>query len=303
VYPCGASAPPLASNVNYVAKEARPNLVIARLSSSGRACIYSMVQTDVAVDLMGWFVAGAGDRAVAASPVRVLDTRTSARVSASQTIAVDVTAPGLAPANAQGAILNLTATDARSPGFVTVWPAAADGTCSEASRPGTSNVNVAGSDPVANLVMVGLGGGRVCLFVFSDTNVVLDLDGWFVDGKGTLRAQLPQRVLDTRDGTGGTSGEVAADTAVAVDVGASAGGAALNITAVLPRAKGFLTAWPARSDGTCAAGDRPLASNLNYAAGQVVANLAVTAANAAGRICVYSQARTHIVADLAATVA
>ena len=55
VYPCGSTAPPLASNVNYVAKEARPNLVVARLSSGGRACIYSMVQTDVAVDLMGWF--------------------------------------------------------------------------------------------------------------------------------------------------------------------------------------------------------------------------------------------------------
>ncbi len=302
VYPCAASAPPLASNVNYVAREARPNLVIARLSSNGRACIYSMVQTDVAVDLMGWFAAGTGDRAVAAPPVRVLDTRSSGRVGASQTIAVDVTGPGLAPTDAHGAILNLTATDARAAGFVTVWPATADGTCNDASRPGTSNVNVAGSDPVANLVMVGLEHGRVCLYSFSDTNVVVDLDGWFVDGKGALRAQLPQRVLDTRDGTGGTSGEVAADTAVAIDLGAGAGGAAVNITAVLPRAKGFLTAWPARSDGTCAAADRPLASNLNYGVGQVVANLAVTAANAAGRMCVYSQARTHIVADLAAIV-
>ena len=39
--------------------------------------MYSMVQTDVAVDLMGWFAAGTGDRAVAASPVRVVDTRPS----------------------------------------------------------------------------------------------------------------------------------------------------------------------------------------------------------------------------------
>jgi hypothetical protein len=69
---------------------------------------------------------------------------------------------------------------------------------------------------------------------------------------------------------------------------------------VLPRAKGFLTVWPARADGTCAAADRPLASNLNYGAGQVVANLAVAATNATGRMCVYTLARTHIVADLAA---
>jgi hypothetical protein len=163
-------------------------------------------------------------------------------------------------------------------------------------------VNVAGADPVANLVMVRVGGGRVCIYAFSDTNVIVDLDGWFVAGEGSVHAQTPERVLDTRDGTGGPTGEVAADTAVAVDLGPGAGGAAVNVTAVLPRAKGFLTVWPARADGTCAAADRPLASNLNYEAGQVVANLAVAATNAAGRLCVYTLARTHIVADLAGLV-
>jgi hypothetical protein len=211
-----------------------------------------------------------------------------------------MTGTGLAPAKARGVIVNLTATEARGPGFVTVWPAADDGTCDPAARPDTSNVNVTGADPVANLVMVRLGGGRVCVYGFSDVNVVLDLDGWFVDGTGTLKAQTPRRVLDTRDGTGGPAGEVPAGGAAAVELGAGTSGAAVNITAVLPRAKGFLTVWPARDDGTCAATDRPLASNLNYAAGQVLANLAVTAANASGRICVYSFAATHIVVDLSA---
>jgi hypothetical protein len=249
---------------------------------------------------MGWFAAGSGDRAVAASPVRVLDTRSTGRVTAGQTIAVAVTGAGMAPADARGVVVNLTATDARAPGFVTMWPAAANGSCDAAARPDTSNVNVTGADAVANLVMVRVGGGRVCLYALSDTNVVVDLDGWFVDGKPTTRAQTPRRVLDTRDGTGAAAGEVPADTAVPVDLGAATTGAAVNITAVLPRAKGFLTVWPASADGTCAAATKPLASNLNYTAGQVVANLAVTAANAAGRICVYSLARTHIVADLAA---
>ena len=301
VYPCGSAAPPLASNVNYGAREARPNLVVARLSSGGRACLYSMVQTDVAVDLMGWFAPGTGDRAVAASPVRVVDTRSSGRVSAGHALAVDVTGARLAPAGARGVILNLTATDARAPGYVTVWPASAAGACDPATRPDTSNVNVAGADAVANLVMVGVGAGRVCVFAFSDTNVVVDLDGWFVDGDGTLRAQTPRRVLDTRDGTGGVAGEVGAGTAVAVDLGTATKGAAVNVTAVLPRAKGFLTVWPAHDDGTCAAADRPLASNLNYVAGQVVANLAIAATGPGGRLCVYSLAATHVVVDLAAT--
>src|SRR4029077_16341752 len=170
------------------------------------------------------------------------------------------------------------------------------------ARPDTSNVNVAGADPVANLVMVRVGGGRVGTYAFRDPNVIVDREGWFVAGQGSLHAQSPERVLDTRDGTGGTTGEVPADTAVGVDLGPDAGGAALNVTAVLPQAKGFLTVWPARADGTCAAADRPLASNLNYGAGQGVANLAVAAANASGRVCVYTLARTHLVADLAAVM-
>ncbi len=300
VYPCGSATPPLASNVNYVAGEARPNLVVARLSTSGRACIYTMVQTDVVVDLMGWFQAGSGDEAVAARPARVVDTRATARLAAGHVLGVGVTGAGLAPADATGAILNVTATDASAPGFVTVWPAAVDGTCEPASRPETSNVNVADAEPVANLVMVRLGGGRVCVYAFSDTNIVIDLDGWFLAGKGTLAAQTPRRLLDTRDGTGGLAGEVAADSAVSVDLGAGVAGAALNVAVVLPRAKGFLTVWPARDDGTCAAADRPLASNVNFRPGQVVANLTVTGASANGRVCIYTFARTHIVADLLA---
>ena len=60
--------PPLASNVDYVAHEARPNLVVARLSPGGRVCIYSMVQTDVDRRPDGLVQARGGDAAVAARP-------------------------------------------------------------------------------------------------------------------------------------------------------------------------------------------------------------------------------------------
>jgi hypothetical protein len=106
-------------------------------------------------------------------------------------------------------------------------------------------------------------------------------------------------VLDTRNG----SGAVPAGGTVPVVVGAGATGAVLTVTAVQPDDRGFLTVWPAAADGSCQAAARPLASNLNYAAGQVVANLAVTSVGGAGRVCVYSFAATHVVADLAATIA
>ncbi len=235
-------------------------------------------------------------------PSRVLDTRTTSRLAAGKVVTLGVTGAGAAPATASGAILNVTAVDARAAGFVTVWPAADDGTCDPAARPATSNVNVATADAVANLVMVRLGAGRVCIYAFSDTNVVVDLDGWFAPGAGTVRALTPVRVLDTRTGTGGVPGAVPADGAVVVDLGAGAAGAVLNVTAVLPAGRGYLTVWPAATDGSCPVAARPLASSLDFTAGQVVANLAVTATTG-GKVCIYTQSRTHIVADLAATMA
>jgi hypothetical protein len=296
VFPCGSAGPPLASNVDYGAADVQPSLAVARLGPGGRACIYSMVQTDVVVDLMGWFDSAAGAVPVPQSPVRLIDTRTTGRVGGGT--AIGFTA---APAGTPGVILNVTGVDARAPGFLTVWPAAADGACDSATRPGTSNVNVAGSEPVANAVMVRTGGqGRVCVYSFSDADVVVDLDGTFAAaGSTTLRAATPQRVLDTRNGIG----VVPAGGTVALVVGGGASGAVLTVTAVQPDDRGFLTVWPAAPDGSCRAGARPLASNLNYGAGQVVANLAVTSVGGAGRVCVYSFAATHVVADLAATIA
>jgi len=299
VFPCGAAAP-LASNVDYAAADVRPTLAVARLGPGGRACIYSMVQTDVVVDLIGWFDATGGAAAVAQAPVRLIDTRTTGRVTGGTAFGF-----AAAPAGTPGVILDVTGVDARAPGYLTVWPAAADGSCDAAARPATSNVNVDGSDPVANAVIVRTGGrGRVCVYSLTDIDVVIDLDGTLAAaGTGTLHATTPQRVLDTRNGTGGVTGTVAAGGVVAVTIGTGAVGAVLTVTAVQPDDRGFLTVWPAAADGSCQAVARPLASNLNYSPGQVVANLAVTSVGGAGRVCIYSLAATHVVADLTATIA
>jgi hypothetical protein len=244
---------------------------------------------------MGWFDAAATARPVAQSPVRLLDTRTSGRVAGGTAIGF-----AAAPAGTPGVILNVTGVDATAPGFLTVWPAGADGSCDPAARPATSNVNVTGREPVANAVMVRTGGqGRVCVFSFSDAHVVVDLDGTFaVAASSTLQAATPRRVLDTRNG----AGVVPAGGTVPIVVGGGATGAVLTVTAVQPDDRGFLTVWPAAPDGSCQATARPLASNLNYSTGQVVANLAVTSVGGAGRVCVYTLAAAHVVADLAATI-
>ena len=59
---------------------------------------------------------------------------------------------------------------------------------------------------------------------------------------------------------------------------------------VVPSGPGYLTVYP------CAAG-LPLASNLNFAAGQTVANSATVPVGTDGRICVMTTVATHLVVD------
>jgi hypothetical protein len=85
--------------------------------------------------------------------------------------------------------------------------------------------------------------------------------------------------------------------AIDLDVAGTAGipsgatGVLLNVTAASATAGGYVTVYPC---GT----DRPLASNLNVAAGQTVAN-AVVVPLGGGQACFYSSAPLHLVADIA----
>lgn len=82
----------------------------------------------------------------------------------------------------------------------------------------------------------------------------------------------PVRVLDTRDGTGGVAvGRATASQPVIAGVGSVVTGpwaVAVNITVIDPSADGYLTAYAAGANV-------PATSNVNFVAGQTVANLAV----------------------------
>jgi hypothetical protein len=60
---------------------------------------------------------------------------------------------------------------------------------------------------------------------------------------------------------------------------------------VAPNAAGYLTVYP------CGV-TRPLASNVNYVAGQVVPNAVLVKVGTAGKVCIFSLAATDIVVDV-----
>jgi hypothetical protein len=302
VWPCGVERP-LASNLNYVAGDVVPNGVLAPIGSNGKVCIYSLVDTDLVVDVAGWFE---GDAFVGATPLRLRDTRETSRVTSAQELVLQVadidanTADGSAtrvPADVGAVALNVTVVSPHSAGFVTVYPCGA--------RPLASNVNYVAGQVVPNGVIAPVSAdGEVCIYSLAPTDIVVDLAGWFPGNAFT--AATPQRLVDTRNGTGGLQGRLTPASQLNVPVHGqtlsvsgnsaqvplSATAAALNVTVVNPEGAGFATVWP------CSA-DRPLASNLNFVAGQVVANNVIAPIGDQGSVCFYTSTPSDIIVDIA----
>ncbi|MGB0114075.1 MAG: hypothetical protein WBP59_12700, partial [Ilumatobacteraceae bacterium] len=151
--------------------------------------------------------------------------------------------------------------------------------------------------------------GRLCLYSYASSDVVVDIVGWFTAGPTTVTSAfvpaVPRRLVDTRNGTGAPKAKVTPSTpleiavtgtqltvdGVAVSVPASAEAIAMNLTVVGPSTSGYATVWPC---GT----SRPTTSSLNYAAGATVGNNVVAPIGANGKVCLYTYANANFVVDV-----
>lgn len=185
VHPCGTPVPPT-SNVNYLTGENRANQAMVGLGD-GAVCVFIVTAAHVVVDLAGWF--GPGDSGVPLDLVtgsRLVDTRNGTGTSVGpftpgETRAFDPDVAGTAPDGAHVVVLNVVATQAAAPGYLTVYP------CSQ-GLPATSSVNYAPGNESTNLVTVPIdANGKICVFSFERTHVVIDLFGAF-GAPGALRA-------------------------------------------------------------------------------------------------------------------
>ena len=111
---------------------------------------------------------------------------------------------------------------------------------------------------------------------------------------GAYTALTPARVMDTRSSGGPLGPETKRNLTVAggsTGVPANATAVVMNVTATDTNAPGFLSIYP--SAGV------PVASNLNWAAGQTVPNLVEVQVGAGGAVTFYNSAgSTDVVADL-----
>ncbi|HKA02775.1 MAG TPA: hypothetical protein VKD67_00555, partial [Acidimicrobiales bacterium] len=113
-------------------------------------------------------------------PQRFLDTRPgsdNSTMSDGQTVVTQITGRSGIPGDAVGVVANVTATNTRVPGFLTVFPGALP-------QPLTSSLNFDGGEPgVPNLVMSKLSSqGSIGIYNFSPggtTDAIVDVVGWY----------------------------------------------------------------------------------------------------------------------------
>jgi hypothetical protein len=239
-------------------------------------------------------------------PARILDSRAGAGNQGPYSTpwgpgtvrTVPVAGHGGIPADAQAVVLNVTVADTTAPSFLTVWP-------SGGTQPLASNLNWTAGQVVPNAVTVPLGhdGNLSVANAFGSTDVVIDVAGYYDASPGDGFTSLsPVRILDSRPGAGnqgpfdtpwgpGTTRTV--PVAGHGGIPASADAVVLNVTVADTTAPSFLTVWP--SGGT-----QPLASNLNWTAGQVVPNAVTVPLGHDGNLSVANAfGSTDVVIDVA----
>ena len=301
VYPCGT--PPTASNLNFIAGQTVANAVIAPLSANGEICFASNAPTDVLADVNGWFRGGLGFSAV--TPLRVFDTRPDSAQGAVPVdqhpyggpleLKVKVAGVGGVPLTNVGAVsLNVTAVGPAGAGFITVYPCG--------TRPNASNLNFVAGQTVPNAVIAPVSAnGEICLFSSVNTHLLADVNGWFAVGS-SFNALTPVRIVDTRPtedqgAVSVTKQKYGPSTLLKFTIRGTGGvpasgvsAVALNVTVVDPDTAGYVTAFPC--------GDRPLASNVNFVAGQTVPNAVVVPVSDTGEVCIFSNTPAHILIDV-----
>ena len=310
VYPCGAEQP-TASNLNYTTAPGGstiPNAVVAKLGDNGTVCLFASQSLHLVVDVNGMFPAGTTFQPI--NPARLRDTRDGFTTvdgdqqgggpiiagPAGAVTSVKVVNRAGIPATAVAVALNVTVTEPEAAGFATVFP------CNE-TRPTASNLNYTPGQTIPNLVIAKVGSnGSVCIFTQSTAHFVVDVDGYFAAGT-TYTAQNPARFLDTRVGfatidgqsAGGDVRPAGAVTVVQVtgrnNIPAGATSVVVNVTVTEPTGDGYVTVYPCGIEP-------PLASNLNFVAGQTIPNMVISKLAADGTICLYNSQPTQLIADV-----
>ncbi len=305
VWPAGTSQPKVAT-LNSLDGRTKSNAAIVPAGVGGAISIFASMNpafsTDVVLDINGYFVQAAGKNGLAFFPVmpcRVLDTRDPSGPLGGPFLSGKLvrTFPILQSncnlsASAQAYSLNFTAVPRGPLSYMTAWPHGQE-------QPLVATLNAVTGTTTANAAIVPAGDdGEIDVFVTSDTDLVVDVNGYFAPpGSGTnpqsLYAVAPCRLIDTRQTTGAFAGVLAPPINISANgcgIPLAAQAVVFNVTAVPAAPLGYLTLWP---DGE----NQPRVASLNAVDGAITNNMAIVPM-LNGYIDVFASGSTNLVLDV-----
>jgi len=240
---------------------------------------------------------------VPVTPCRVLDTRNPAGPLGGPSIAAstsrDFVIPNSncnIPTSAAGYSLNVAVVPQKTLGYITLWPTGQ-------SQPLVATLNSVDGRIKSNAAIVPAGtNGAVSVFATDTTDVILDINGYFVAGTNPTALAFypvtPCRIADTRNPAGALGGpSLAAQSTRAFAIldsscglPADAQAYSLNFAAVPKGPLGYVTVWPTGEP-------QPVVASLNDLTGTVAANAVVVPAGANGAVSVFTTNATDLVID------
>ena len=297
---------PNASTLNSPDGVILANAAIIPVGNSGSIDAYALQDTDLILDVDGYF-APPSDTSLAfypSTPCRLIDTRVPGGLFGSPFLAGGTSRsfPMLLggcpiPPAAQAYSLNITAVPHGPLGYLSAWPTGA-------SPPNVSTLNSPDGTVRANaaLVLAGTPNGSVSFFALNDTDLVVDINGYFAppdQGGLYFYPEVPCRAVDTRFPPGSLGGPILGGNtsrtfplhSSTCSLAAAAGAYSLNITVQPVGFLGYLTVWPTGVT-------QPVVSTLNDSKGIVTANAALVPAGTGASIDVYALQATHVIIDV-----
>lgn len=228
---------------------------------------------------------------VTMTPTRLMDSRFGpgpvGRIAGGQTVKLPVAGVGDIMSSVSAALVNITATDVTSDGYVTAY-------ASGGTMPATSSANFTYGSTSANLALVPVGAdGSIALTVMGGSvQLIVDIQSYIAGGPvadaGAVVPVAPQRLLDTRQGPGPLGTGKSIDVQVTglqapgpAAVPADATAVFLNVTVTQPQGTGYLTVFPSGQP-------IPPTSNLNFVPNLTAPNMVLAKVGKDGKVSVFN---------------
>jgi YVTN family beta-propeller protein len=298
IWPSGQNQPTV-STMNSLDGRIKANAAIVPAGTGGAVSVYVTNTTNVVLDIDGYFTTPGADtlQFYTLTPCRVADTRNTngplggPYLQGGQERDFPVLSSACSiPASAVAYSTNFTVVphNGEPLGYLTVWPQGS-------SQPRVSTLNNLTATIVANAAIVPAGtGGEIATYPDQDTDLVVDIDGYFAPpGRNGLSMYpaVPCRILDTRKGNGAFGGTMQIPVSIEpCGISSLAQAFVLNATVLPQGILGYLTLW---ADGM----PQPMVSTLNAIDAAITSNMAIVP-NIDGNTDAFASGTTQLILDI-----